>query len=597
MKEEAPLVSYGEISRHLVAVAEGRLPADLIIKNCRLVNVLSGEIITGTDIAVAAGHFALLGNVKQAAGVNTKIIQAGGLYLAPGFMDAHLHVESSMVTVTQFARAVLPHGTTAICMDPHEIANVLGIEGVRLMIKEGQGLPLKVFATAPSCVPAAAGLEDAGASLGEDEISEMLGWKSILGLGEMMNFPGVLKGQQDIHKLLEITREKSKAVTGHFPLPATGSSLQGYIAAGITSCHESTRREEVLAKLRLGMYAMIREGSAWQDLEETIKSITENKLETWHCLLVSDDTHPGDLWQRGHMDYIVKKAIGCGVPPIQAFQMATINPARYFGLENELGCIAPGRQADFLLLSDLAGVKVEQVFVSGQKVAAAGKLSREITGPEYPPKVYNSIKIPSPLQTSDFILAEPRGQKEAQAAVIKVNEASALTQKITAKVTFTQDIILPPTSDLAKLAAIERHGKGKGMAMGLVSGFGLKNGAAASTIAHDSHNLVILGTNNEDMAEAGNVLIKEGGGLVIVQEGKVLALVKLPLAGLLSPQGVEEVNGQIVLLEKAFKELNCPLQAPFMTLSLLSLPVIPEIRLTNRGLVDVLQNSFIPVFS
>lgn len=279
--------------------------------------------------------------MEKTVGPETRVVNAEGLYLVPGFIDSHLHVESSMVTVAQFARAVLPHGTTAICMDPHEIANVLGIEGVSLMLKEGRQIPLRLYATAPSCVPAASHLEDAGAVIGEKEVSAMLAWENVIGLGEMMNFPGVIDGDKKVHRLLEITRQKGKAVTGHFPLPETGNLLQGYIGAGITSCHESTRREEVLAKLRLGMYAMIREGSAWQDLQETIKAVTENSLDTWQCLLVSDDTHPRDLLQRGHMDYIVRKAISCGVSPVKAYQMATINPARYFKLEDKLGSIAP----------------------------------------------------------------------------------------------------------------------------------------------------------------------------------------------------------------------------------------------------------------
>ncbi|NLC11768.1 MAG: adenine deaminase [Firmicutes bacterium] len=591
------LFSYEKISRQLAAVARGQLPADLVIKNCRLVNVLTGEIEEGVDIAIAAGHFVFIGDAEKCIEVNTKVIRAKGLYLAPGFFDAHLHVESSMVTVTQFARAVLPHGTTAICMDPHEIANVLGIEGVRLMIEEGQALPLRVFATAPSCVPSAPDLEDAGAAVGLEEVEEMLSWESVLGLGEMMNFPGVLQGEEKIHKMLEITREKRKVITGHFPLPDTASSLQAYIAAGISSCHESTRRQEVLAKLRRGMYAMIREGSAWQDLEETIKSVTENKVDTWRCLLVSDDTHPRDLLQRGHMDYIVRKAISCGLSPLKAYQMATINPARYFGLEEKLGCIAPGRQADFLLLSDLAGVKVEQVFIAGKKVAEAGKLTREVTGAAYPSSVFNTVLIASRLQASDFVMPAPEGKKEARATVIKVEEASALTKKIEMNVNFAGDLILTAGSDLAKLAVIERHGKKQGMALGLVSGFGLQKGAVASTVAHDSHNLIIMGTNNEDMALAGNILQQEGGGLVAVQEGKVLALVKLPVAGLLSTQSVEEVAAGLQQLETAFHELKCTLHAPFMTLSLLSLPVIPEIRLSNRGLVDVSKNCLIPVFS
>lgn len=578
-----------DVSAKLVDVALGRAKADLVIKNGRLINVHTAEIVPGTDVAVAGGRVAFIGDATGMIGPETRVIDAEGMYIAPGFMDGHIHVESSMVTVTGFAQAVLPHGTTAIFMDPHEIANVLGLEGVRLMHREGQGLPLRVFTTIPSCVPAAPGFEDAGAAIGPAEVREGLSWEGVAGLGEMMNFPGVMYNDPQVRAILAEALASGKTITGHYALPVTDPGLQAYMAAGITSCHESVRAEDALAKIRLGMYAMLREGSAWHDVKETIRAITENRVDSTYCLLVSDDTHPHTLLATGHLDHVIRRAIEEGLNPVRAIQMATINTARYFRVDHELGSISPGKYADIVILSDLSRVKVEQVLVAGIPVAKAGKMLVELATPRYPDYVYQSVQLGRLLDEKDFALRAPAAKSPVTVRVIGVEEAKVTTRQVLVEMVPDAEGYLhaDPGRDLAKLAVFERHGKGKGHALGFVTGFGFTHGAVAQTVAHDSHNLLVMGTNDTDMALAANILAEHGGGMVAVSDGEVLAFVELPVAGLLSDKPVAEVADAVARLEKAWRQLGCKLVSPFMTTALLSLPVIPRLRLTNRGLVDV----------
>lgn len=576
-----------EVSEKLVDVAMGRAKADLVIKNGRLVNVHTAEIVPGTDIAVAEGRIALIGDASGLIGPETVVIDADGKYLAPGFLDGHIHVESSMVTVTGFAQAVLPHGTTAIFMDPHEIANVLGLEGVRLMHQEGRDLPLRVFTTIPSCVPAAPQFEDAGAVIGPAEIREGLTWEGVAGLGEMMNFPGVLANDTQTRAILAEALASGKTITGHYAMPAAGPGLQAYMATGITSCHESVRAEDALAKIRLGMYTMLREGSAWHDVKETIRAVTENRVDSTYCILVSDDTHPHTLLETGHLNHVIRRAIEEGLNPVRAIQMATINTSRYFRVDNELGSLSPGKYADIVIMSDLSRVKVDQVLVAGTPVAREGKMLINLAPPRYPDHIYQSVQLGKLLTEKDFALRAPGNPVTVR--VISVEEASVITRQVHVEMTPDEEGFLRADTqrDLAKLAVFERHGKGKGYAVGFVTGFGFTHGAVAQTVAHDSHNLLVMGTNDTDMALAANILAEHGGGMVAVSDGEVLALVELPVAGILSDKPVAEVAAAVARLEEAWRRLGCKLVSPFMTTALLSLPVIPELRLTNRGLIDV----------
>jgi len=581
-----------EITAELSLAALGKIPADVVIKNGRVVNVHTAEIQEGLDVAIKHGRVVLVGRADHTIGKDTRVIDAGGRYLVPGFLDGHIHVESSMVTVTQFARAAVPCGTTAIFMDPHEIANVLGMEGIRQMMEEGEGLPLKVFTTMPSCVPAAPGFEDAGASIGPEEVREAMTWPGIIGLGEMMNFPGVLAGDPLVHGEIQATLKASKVVTGHYSLPETETGLQAYIAAGISSCHESTRKEDALARMRLGMYAKMREGSAWHDVRATIKSITENRLDSRYAILVSDDTHPETLLTLGHLNHVVRRAIQEGVDPVRAIQMVTINTAQCFGVSRDLGSIAPGRCADILFIPDLAEMKVERVMVDGVIVAEKGRMFFELKPYAYPEKTRHSVHLRRRLTAGDFTIAA-RGNR-VLARVMEVIEAKVGTLHRQVEIPVENGEIRPSVElDVAKVACIERHGGPGNMGLGLVRGFHLKGGAVASTVAHDSHNLLVVGMDESDMALAANTLAECGGGMVAVLNGQVLALLPLPIAGLMSERPVEEVREMVAALERAWKELGCPLVSPFMTMALLSLPVLPELRVTNRGLVDTVNFRFV----
>jgi adenine deaminase len=582
-----------EITRDLTLAAQGKLKADLVIKGGELVNVNTAEIIPNIDVAVKHGRVVLVGQAGHTVGPQTNIIEANGFYLVPGLMDGHIHVESSMVTVSQYARAVLPHGTTAIFMDPHEIANVLGLEGVKLMMREAENLPLKVFTTMPSCVPAAPGFEDAGAQFGPQEIETGLKLPGIIGLGEMMNFPGVLAGNEDVHKELEATLKTGKVITGHYSIPETEVGLQAYTAAGISSCHESTRADEALAKMRLGMYAMLREGSAWHDMKETIKAITETNIDSRFGILVSDDTHPHTLLSDGHMDYVVRRAIREGLNPLRAIQMVTVNTAQYFGVAEDLGSIAPGKCADILLVKDLTEMSIHMVITDGKVTAREGEFLPELPAFNYPQSAKNSVKLKSALEAQDFIIKAP-GVSKALCRVMEVIEAQVTNRHRQVEVPVIKGQIMASTKqDLAKLMCLERHGGPGTAGLGLVRGFQLQYGAVASTVAHDSHNLLIMGMNDADMALAGNTLLKCGGGMAVVRNGEILALLPLPIAGLMSDLAVEAVAEQVSALDNAWKTLGCRLVSPFMTMALLSLPVIPELRLTNRGLVDVVNFEFV----
>ena len=586
-----------EVGPELVAAATGRVPADVVIRGGRLVNVITAEILDGLDIAVRLGRIALIGDASGCIGGNTQVINAEGLYLVPGFLDGHLHIESSMVTVSQFAKAVLPYGTTAVFMDPHEIANVLGMDGIRLMIEEGRNLPLKVYATMPSCVPAAPGFEDTGAEITPDDIREAMTWDEIVGLGEMMNFPGVLAGDKDVMSKIAETLKAGKIVTGHYSIPDLGPNLSAYASCGIKSCHESTTWEESLEKLRLGMYAKLREGSGWRDIKATIKSYTEKGVDPRRMVLVTDDVHPDTLLTLGHVNHVVRRAIEEGTPPIVAIQMATINAAECFGMSHDLGSITPGKFADILFIKDLADPRPERVMVDGEIIAEEGRMLKDIPLPTYPEYATGSVHLAKPLSLDDFRIKAGLPGENVRIRAIQVMDGQAVTKHVDAELRCDGDgeVCASREYDLAKVAVIERHKATGTMALGFVQGFGLQSGAVASTVAHDSHNLLVVGMDTEDMVVAANALVDAGGGMVVVRDGKVLAILPLPIAGLMSDEPVEKVQSDVEELAHAWKALGCRLASPFMTMALLSLPVIPELRITNRGLIDVQEFRFVPL--
>ena len=480
-------------------------------------------------------------------------------------------------------------------MDPHEIANVFGLEGVRLMHEEGNNLPLKVFTTIPSCVPATSDLEDAGATLGVDDIREGLTWERTAGLGEVMNFPGVVYGDPTMSGEITETLMANKAVTGHFP-STDEKMLQAYTASGVTSCHETVTKEDGLHKLRVGMHLMIREGSAWHDVKEVIKVVTEDHVNTDNISLVTDDVYPQTLVEQGHLNHVVRRAIEEGVDPVVAISMATINAARYFHMEKDLGSLSPGKCADVLLMDELNDMVPSVVICDGKVVAENGSLQVELPGYEYPSHVKNSVHLKSPMSPGDFRLKSKYEKEQTKVNVIKAIENSARTARMTASLTVADGVILPDIDqDIIRLSCIERH-KGTGqISNGFVHGFHLQKGAVASTVAHDSHNLIVMGTNEEDMAFAANELAKMGGGMIAVKDGRIIGKVAMPIAGLMSDRPLEEVVEEVRNLENAWKELGCAIHAPFMTFSLIALPVIPEIRITNRGIADVNEFKLIDV--
>ncbi len=582
------------ITAELCDVAMGRRPAELVIKKGRLVNVNTHEIQDGVDVAVYKGRIALVGDASECVGKETEVIDASGYYLTPGFMDGHIHVESSMLTVSQYGNTVVPHGTTAIFMDPHEIANVLGLKGVKLMMDEAEEIDLRVFATVPSCVPAAPGFEDAGAVIGPAEIAEAMQWKNIAGLGELMNFPGVVYSDAEVHGRIKATLNACKPVTGHFPIPERGAMLNAYVAAGIRSCHESVHAEDAVAKMRLGMYAKIREGSALRDLKDVIRAITEYQLSSRFALLVSDDTHPDTLVKLGHLDHIVRRAIEEGVNPITAISMVTLNTAECFLMTRDFGSISPSKVADILFISDLTRVTVDKVIIGGKVVAEKGKMVAVRPPVSYPDWSKNTVNVGKTLTSNDFLL-KAEG-KRATVRVMEIEEVKVGTKHITVEMPIVGGNVAADVSlDIAKVALFERHKATGTRGIGFVRGFALKTGAVASTVAHDSHNLLIVGCDERDMAFAGNELARAGGGMIVVRNGEILALLKLPVAGLLTDRPVEEVQKQVERLDNAWKELGCHLVSPFMTMAFLALPVIPELRISNRGLVDTLAFKFVDV--
>ncbi|WP_330400970.1 adenine deaminase [Sporanaerobium hydrogeniformans] len=588
--------SLADVTEKLVLTARGELKADLVIQNGTLLNVATAEMIPHTDVAITHGRIALVGDASHTIGPDTQVIDATGLYISPGFMDGHLHVESSMLTVKEYAASVIPHGTTSIFMDPHEIANVLGMKGVELMIQDGMDVPLSVYTTMPSCVPATSGFEDTGATLDAKAIEDAMEKDTIIGLGEMMNFPGVLCADENVHRTLKATLKANKTITGHYSIPENGPGLNAYIAAGARCCHETVRKEDALAKMRLGMYVQMREGSAWHDVKEVIRAITEENIDTRFATLVSDDAHPHTLLTKGHMDHIIHRAIEEGVRPITAIQMATINVAECFHLSRDLGSITPGKWADIALISDLTKVKVEKVIFNGELVAEGGKLLHPIAKTDYPEFAKQSMHMARPLVPQDFHIAAPEGYSKASIPVhvmgiieAKVGILAQIHEVAIANGLLQVDL----NRDLLKVAVIERHLGTNGMGTGFVTGFGLQAGAIASTVAHDAHNLLVLGTNDKDMALAANTLAEVGGGMVVVKDGKVLALNPLPIAGLMSEDPAQEVAARVDQIDKAWQSLGCHKVSPFMTMALISLAVLPSYVLL---IVDLLIPSTLSLF-
>jgi adenine deaminase len=562
----------------LIAAARGEEAVDLLLKNARLVNVLSGEIHPA-DVAIAGGQVLGFGPYQA-----REVVDLEGRFVCPGLLDAHVHLESAMVRPAEFARAVVPRGTTAVFSDPHEIANVLGLDGVRYMLHASEGLPLRVYVMAPSCVPATS-METAGAELTAGDIETLWAHERVVGLAEMMNYPGVLYRVPAV--LDKLRAAAGRPVDGHAPGLA-GLDLNAYIAAGVRSDHESTTLEEGREKLRRGMHLMIREGTTARNLEALLPAVTPTNARL--CHFCTDDRHPDTLLTEGGVDDVVRKAMARGLDPVTAIQMATINTAQYFR-RWDIGAVAPGFQADLLVLDDLEGLRVWRVYAAGRLVAKEGRLLPPVAGPAAVVAPPSMVLEPAAV---DFTIRAGEGL----ARVIGILPGQIVTEDLRLAPRVEDGLVLAdPARDLLKIAVVERH-RGTGRTgLGLVRGLGLERGALASSVAHDSHNLVVAGASDEDMRAALTIVVEMGGGQVVVAGGRVLASCPLPIAGLMSDRPLAEVREEVAALTEAARGLGSRLPDPLMTMSFLALPVIPALKLTDRGLVDVGLFDLVPLFA
>ena len=564
-----------------IRVAHGEGKADLLIKNGKVVDVFSGQI-EKKDVAIYDGTIVGFGDYRA-----KKVVDVNGQFLCPGLIDGHVHVESSMVTIPEFARAVVPHGTTSVVTDPHEIANVLGARGVRFMAQSAKNVPLNVFIMIPSCVPATH-LETSGATLTSSDIRRLLKEPWAIGLAEMMNFPGVIFRNPEVLKKIEMAR--GKRIDGHAPL-LSGKGLYAYLTAGIRSDHECTTAFEAKEKLKNGMWIMVREGTAARNLKDLLPLVTPANSRRF--LIVSDDRHPRELLEEGHVDSVIRKAISLGCNPILAIQMATLNAAEYFRLDN-LGAIAPGFRADIVVFDQLSRFEVTKVFKEGILVSKNGRMVRSRATISGGRKLRSKGLVRIGAIRKDSLVLR---SNNPLAKVIQLVPNQIVTKKVMKKITLRDGLAYPDLKqDILKIAVVERHHASGNIGVGLVQGFGLKKGAIGSSVAHDSHNLVVVGTNDEDMWEAIRSLQRLGGGMVAVYGGKMISSVPLPIAGLMANTSVRQVHEQMQGLLASAKTLGCKLPDPFMILSFLSLPVIPELKLTDKGLVDVTQFRVVPLF-
>ncbi|UWQ91512.1 adenine deaminase [Aliisedimentitalea scapharcae] len=599
--EQTHFPTWPETAPKLISVAAGRAPADTVIRGGIWVNVHTREVLPGHDIAIVAGRIAcVVPDATYCTGPDTQIIEANGRYMIPGLCDAHMHIESGMLTPAEFARAVIPHGTTSMFTDPHEIANVMGLEGVRLMHDEALLQPVNIFTQMPSCAPSAPGLETTGHEISPEDVAEAMTWPGIVGLGEMMNFPGVANADPKMLAEIAATQNAGKTVGGHYASPDLGPDFAAYVAGGPADDHEGTCEADAIARMRQGMRSMIRLGSAWYDVETQITAITKKGLDPRNMILCTDDCHSGTLVNDGHMNRVVRHAIDCGCDPVVALQMATINTATHFGLEREIGSLTPGRRADVILTSDLRTLPIEVVVARGQVVAKSGSITVECPHLQWPDHARGTVHLGHALSDADFRIAAPEGANQVRANVIGVVENQAPTRALQFDLPVRNGLVetgeLSGEADVCQIALVERHRATGGVTNAFVSGFGYQGCMAmASTVAHDSHHMIVVGTDRAQMALAANRLAEVGGGITVFRDGQELALVELPIAGLMSDSPATDVAAKAQAMMEAMQACGCQLNNAYMQHSLLALVVIPELRISDLGLVDVRSFTKIPV--
>ncbi|QEW22976.1 Adenine deaminase [Marinibacterium anthonyi] len=591
------IADWPSVAPQLIAVAAGRAPADMVIRGGIWVNVHTREALPGHDICIVEGRIAcVVPDAGRRIGPDTEVIEANGRYMIPGLCDAHMHIESGMLTPAEFSRAVIPHGTTSMFHDPHEIANVLGLDGVRMMHDEAILQPVNVFTQMPSCAPSAPGLETTGFEISPEDVAEAMTWPGIVGLGEMMNFPGVAAADPKMLAEIAATQRAGKTVGGHYASPDLGDDFAAYVAGGPADDHEGTREADAIARVRQGMRSMLRLGSAWYDVESQITAVTEKGLDPRGFILCTDDCHSGTLVNDGHMNRVVRHAIACGCDPLVALQMATINTATHFGLEREIGSLTPGRRADVILTSDLTDLPIELVIARGQVVAKDGDCLVDCPHYDWPDTARQTVRLGHAMSARDFEVTAPEGANAVRANVIGVVENQAPTKALKADLP-VKDGLVEAEGEVCQIALVERHQATGGVTNAFVSGFGYQGKMAiASTVAHDSHHMIVVGTDRDQMALAANRLAEVGGGITIFRDGQELALVELPIAGLMSDAPATDVAAKAQKMVEAMIDCGCTLNNAYMQHSLLALVVIPELRISDLGLVDVRSFQKIPLF-
>ncbi|MFK7874881.1 MAG: adenine deaminase [Paracoccaceae bacterium] len=589
--------TWPEVAPDLINVAAGRAHADTVLRGGVWVNVHTRETLCDHDIAIRHGRIAcVVPDASAQIGPETEVIDAKGRYMIPGLCDGHMHIESGMLTPAEFAAAVIPHGTTTMFTDPHEIANVLGLNGVRMMHDEAALQPINVFTQMPSCAPSAPGMETTGYEISPQDVAEAMTWPGIIGLGEMMNFPGVANADPKMLAEIAATQAAGKTVGGHYASPDLGPDFAAYVAGGPADDHEGTCEADAIARVRQGMRSMMRLGSAWYDVESQITAITEKGLDPRNFILCTDDCHSGTLINDGHMNRVVRHAIECGCDPLIALQMATLNTATHFGLERELGSLTPGRRADVILTSDLTTLPIEHVIARGKTVAQDGVLKVDCPHYVWPDTARDTVHLGHTLSDQDFEIIAPEGANAVRANVIGVVENQAPTKALQIDLP-VRDGLVQSEGDTCQIALVERHKATGGVTNAFVSGFGYEGPMAlASTVAHDSHHMIVVGTDRADMARAANRLAEVGGGMCLFADGVERAMVELPIAGLMSDEPAAQVAAKADALIAAMRACGCTLNNANMQHSLLALVVIPELRLSDLGLVDVRSFEFMPIF-
>lgn len=577
--------------KNTIETGLGKHPCDLKIKNVKLVNVFSGEIYS-TDIYIKEKRIiSIHPNAKLEA---KEEIDGKGQYALPGLIDTHMHFESTMLSPEALASVVVPHGTTTLCADLMEIANVAGEEGLKAMLQSINRLPYRMLIEVSSRVPTAPGLETTGAILGAKEVEEIMGWEESISLGELDPSKILFVKEEYIHKIAD-TLSKRKIVNGH-AIGRLGQELNVYASSGISDDHECVNIDELLSRLQVGMKVLVREGSTERNLDELIKGVLEKGLGFENLMFCTDDKHASEIREEGHINYNVSRAIELGVSPMDSIKIATLNAAKHFRLEDEIGSITPGRLADIILVEKIEDVKPTVVFFEGKMVAQEGKLIEEVKIAEYPEWIKNTVILKKPISKDSFHITSSSKSNETKANIIKLIDRQIInTCKIRTLPVLDNKIQMDTEQDILKLAVVERYGKNGGVGVGFVQGFELKKGALAYSMSHDHHNIVVVGTNEEDMAAAVNGVAEMKGGLTVAENGKVTHKMYLPIGGLMSEKNADEVMAELKIMNDAATDLGCTMDAPFMALSFISLPTVPELGLTDIGLIDVINHKLIDV--